>query len=141
MELLEDPWIVGPPGPQGEQGSQGEPGPQGEPGLQGEQGPQGETGPQGPAGSFDLPDYDSGWQPISSGDTLVLDTDLESGNCFVNVYGRIDNPLTLTDDDWIYHISGLGGDRIWDNEYKFACLTWEWMYNSHNIAIKRYPYD
>jgi hypothetical protein len=44
MEFLEDPWIVGPPGPEGPQGEIGPEGPQGE------RGPQGETGPIGPQG-------------------------------------------------------------------------------------------
>lgn len=52
LELLDDPWIPGPPGMQGETGPQGPQGPQGNTGPQGPQGVQGPTGPQGPMGSI-----------------------------------------------------------------------------------------
>lgn len=52
LELLDDPWIAGPPGTQGETGPQGPQGPQGVMGPTGPQGNIGPTGPQGPMGSI-----------------------------------------------------------------------------------------
>jgi len=82
MAFLEDPWIEGPLGPQGEQGPQGVQGPQGE------QGPQGVQGPQGIPGGFGAPDYDSGWLPISPGGWLDLTHNLGTTELFVYMIGK-----------------------------------------------------
>ncbi|MCK4477541.1 hypothetical protein KAU88_03310 [Candidatus Bathyarchaeota archaeon] len=98
MEFLEDPWIVGPPGPQGE------------------------TGPQGALGGFDAPDYDSGWVSAAGwvNDRKSFDHGLGTTDLFVYVYGRL-----IEGGDWVYHQIGIGWDTTIDGvDIAFTGMRW-----------------
>jgi hypothetical protein len=120
VDLIDDPWIQGPPG---ETGPQGPEGPRGDPGPIGPSGPPGETGPQGPAGGFETPDYDSGWRPISPGYSITIsDYSLEADDCFVYVYGRFESQMHPG--SWEYHQNFLGGERYLATTNNVEGLQW-----------------
>jgi len=97
MEFLEDPWIVGP------------------------QGPQGETGPQGLPGGFHAPDYDSGWVSADwVNNRKSFNHNLGTYDLFVYVYGRV-----IEGGDWVYHQIGIGWDTTVEGEdIVFTGMRW-----------------
>ena len=135
VDLIDDPWIEGPEGPQGETGPQGPAGPQGETGPQGPAGPQ---GPQGPAGSFPNPDYDSGWVTTTDAGATI-NHNLGTKELFVYMIGKTGDKI---------HQLDFGTDMIitegdlfeygayWETDGENTILIWRGVDDSFWVEVR-----